>query len=77
MKKDPELEWPSLLKDRVILASDLVAQPIRELALPPAHIRTEMEDCDFNDYSSGREYSFGKAKILIRSGNCRLPLFLS
>lgn len=61
----PELEWPSLLKDRIVLSSELATQQIRELALPPAHIRTEMEDCDFGEDECDREYSFGKHVLLI------------
>lgn len=56
----PDIEWSSLFKDHIVPPGELIAQPIRELALPPAHIRTEMEDCDFGEVDCDREYTFGK-----------------
>lgn len=51
--------WPSLLKNIIINQSEVPIQQIRELALPPSNLRTEMEDCDFGDDEIDKEYSFG------------------
>lgn len=60
VKQGEEFTWPSLLKGSTVPPSDLPAQSIRELALPPSNLRTEMEECDFGDDEMDKEYSFGK-----------------
>lgn len=62
MKQAQTSTWPSLLKGVVILPTDTPLQPIRELALPPSNLRTEMEDCDFGEDDMDKEYSFGIKK---------------
>lgn len=60
VKEAESSTWPSLLKNIIIGQSEVPIQQIRELALPPSNLRTEMEDCDFGDDEMDKEYSFGK-----------------
>lgn len=60
VKEAESSTWPSLLKNIIINQSEVPLQQIRDLALPPSNLRTEMEDCDFGDAEMDKEYSFGK-----------------
>lgn len=64
MKQEPAGAWNSLLKDVEIQASELPAQPVRDLSLPPASsLQSQMEECDYGDDDMDRDYSFGKLHV--------------
>lgn len=63
MKQVQDFTWPSLLKGAIVPPSELPVQPIRELALPPTNLRTDMEECDFGDDEMDKEYTFGKINV--------------